>query len=82
MSIFEDIMNQKEFAKDVKKILKAELKRYDVTYEKLAELLNKNYEMNETTQNINSKINRGTFTAIFMVQCLKVIGCKNFRLED
>ena len=32
--------------------------------------------------NLNIKISRGAFSAIFMIQCLDVIGCKNLRLGD
>lgn len=32
--------------------------------------------------NVKNKINRGTFTAIFFVQCLEAIGCTTLRLED
>ena len=45
--------------------------------EKLAEM-----GINETETNINNKISRGGFTAVFFVQCLIAIGCANLRLED
>ena len=45
--------------------------------EKLAAIGVKDNEVN-----IKNKINRGTFTAIFFVQCLEAIGCKTLHLED
>lgn len=36
----------------------------------------------ETERNINNKISRGGFTAVFFVQCLVAIGCTTLRLED
>jgi hypothetical protein len=65
----------------VKGLLKAELKRRSLSYadltEKLAEIGIKDNE-----RNISNKIARGTFTAIFFVQCLEAIGCKVIHLED
>ena len=36
----------------------------------------------ETDRNIANKISRGGFTAAFMLQCLKAIGCETLRLND
>lgn len=71
----------KEWQDRVKGILKAELKRRNVSYKQLAERL---AEMGipETERNINNKISRGGFTAVFFVQCLLAIGCATLRLED
>lgn len=64
----------------VKGILKAELKRRNVTYaqlvEKLAEL-----GIKDTEANIRNKIARGGFTAVFLVQCLAAIGAKSLRID-
>ncbi|OQY04106.1 MAG: hypothetical protein B6I20_03665 [Bacteroidetes bacterium 4572_117] len=38
--------------------------------------------LNETQSSITSKISRGTFSASFFLQCLSVIGCTKFELED
>ena len=32
-------------------------------------------------RNISNKIGRGSFTAVFFVQCLEAIGCKTISLE-
>ena len=74
-------MPDKEWADRVKGILKAELKRRNVSYKELAERL-ESLGVHETERNINNKISRGGFTAVFFVQCLMAIGCTNLRLED
>ena len=38
--------------------------------------------IHETARNINNKISRGGFTAVFFLQCLVAIGCTVLRLED
>lgn len=65
----------------VKGILKAELKRRNVGYKQLADMLGK-LDIHETEANIKNKISRGGFTAVFFVQCLVAIGCSVLRLED
>lgn len=59
---------------DVKGILKAELKRRDMTYAQLVEKLAANGIV-ETEANLRNKISRGAFTAAFFLQCLIAIGC-------
>lgn len=71
----------KEWQDRVKGLLKAELKRRNVSYRQLAEKLEA-LDVHETEQNINNKISRGGFTAVFLVQCLVAIGCSTLRLED
>jgi len=65
----------------VKGLLKAELKRRNVTYldlvEKLAVL-----GVIDTPENIANKISRGKFTAVFMMQCLEAIDCQTLRLGE
>jgi len=65
----------------VKGILKAELKRRDLSYADLAEKLG-TIGIKENERNISNKIGRGTFAAVFLVQCLEVIGCNTIHLED
>lgn len=64
-----------------KGLLKAELKRRNVTYQQLAEKL-KEIGINESPENIANKISRGKFSAVFLVQCLEAIGCHSLRLGD
>ena len=64
----------------MKGILKGELKRRNVSYRELAERVEA-MGIHETERNINNKISRGGFTAVFFVQCLKAIGCETLRLD-
>lgn len=74
-------MPEKEWTDRVKGILKAELKRRNISYRQLAEKL-ADIGVNESERNLNNKISRGGFTAVFFVQCLVAIGCSTLRLED
>jgi hypothetical protein len=69
-----------EWRDQVKGILKAELKRRNVSYQQLAERLEA-IGVHETPANISNKISRGGFTAVFLVQCLEAIGCDTLRLS-
>jgi hypothetical protein len=63
-----------------KRLLKAELVKRGISIEDLTKKLN-DAGIHETKSSINSKISRGTFSASFFLQCLNVIGCKNFIVE-
>jgi hypothetical protein len=65
----------------VKGILKAELKRRNVSYGELAEKLAA-VGVKDNERNIANKIARGSFTAVFFVQCLEAIGCEVLRLKE
>jgi len=73
-------MPDKEWADRVKGILKAELKRRNVSYRQLAERLEE-MGVHESERNINNKISRGGFTAVFFLQCLEAIGVREVRLD-
>ena len=64
----------------VKGLLKAELKRRNVTYGQLVEKLDA-IGVKETEPNIRNKLARGKFTAVFLVQCLEAIGADLIRLH-
>ncbi|MGQ4709106.1 MULTISPECIES: DUF6471 domain-containing protein [Acinetobacter] len=72
-------MNDEEWKKYVKGILKAEIARKNLNLIDVAKMLEE-IGVSETPQNISNKINRGTFGAIFMFQILKAIDCKEIRL--
>jgi hypothetical protein len=65
----------------VKGLLKAELKRRNLSYADLAEKL-RAIGVKDNDRNISNKIARGTFTAVFFVQCMEAIGCHTIHLED
>jgi hypothetical protein len=64
----------------VKGMLKAEIKRRNLTYEQLAAKLAE-IGVRETTDNLRVKISRGGFSAVFFVQCLRAMGCRSLQLE-
>jgi hypothetical protein len=57
----------------VKGMLKAELKRRNITYAQLVDLLAE-FDIHESQYNIRNKMSRGSFSAVFFVQCLMAIG--------
>jgi hypothetical protein len=68
-----------DWTEKTKGILKAELKRRNLTYAQLAEKLAE-IGVEDTDVNIRNKIARGGFTAVFFVQCLEAIGCQVLHL--
>ena len=71
--------HQIDWPEKVKGMLKAELKRRNVTYAELVEKLTL-IGIEDTEPNIRNKIARGGFTAVFFVQCLEAIGVRELRL--
>jgi hypothetical protein len=74
-------MSDDEWQRRVKGILKAELKRRHVGYKELAEKLHA-LGIKDSERNIANKIARGSFTAVFFVQCLDAIGCHTLHLGE
>jgi len=72
-------MADTEWEAKVKGLLKAELKRRNVSYNQLVEKLAE-IGVKETEPNIRNKLARGKFTAVFLVQCLTAIGASDLRL--
>lgn len=73
------MVDQPEWEAKVKGLLKAELKKRNVTYAGLVDRLAA-IGVAETEPNIRNKLARGKFTAVFLVQCLEAIGCETLRL--
>ncbi len=65
----------------VKGLLKAELKRRNVTYKVLSARLEA-IGVHETERNLNNKISRGGFSAVFLIQCLAAAGCQVVRISE
>jgi len=65
----------------VKGLLKAELKRRNLSYADLVQKL-EILGVKDNDRNISNKIARGAFTAVFLVQCLEAIGCKTLHLNE
>jgi len=64
----------------VKRLLQVELTKKGMKYPDLAKKLSE-IGIDEKPENINNKINRGSFRAVFLIQCLKAIGCKSLPIE-
>ena len=73
-------MPERDWTRYIKGILKAELKRRHVSYKDLADKLGA-LGAHDSERNIANKIARGSFTAVFFVQCLEAIGCRVLHLE-
>jgi 3-mercaptopyruvate sulfurtransferase SseA len=74
-------MTESDWQERVKGLLKAELKRRNISYKQLAEKLEE-LGVHENDRNIANKLARGGFSAVFMVQCLEAIGCSNVQLHS
>ncbi len=70
-------MEMPDWNDKVKRLLKSELVRRGITHEHLVVLL-QDIGVDETKASIDSKISRGSFSAVFLIQCLIAIGCKSF----
>ena len=69
----------KQWQTKAKQIIKVELLRQDISYEQLSKLM-KTTGVIYTPGNLKTKINRGTFSAAFLLQVLEVIGSQ-FSIE-
>ena len=72
--------DDEEWIDHAKGLLKAELKRRNLTYRDLAARLTE-AGFPENERNLTNKIARGSFTAAFLLQCLRVIGCESLDLS-
>lgn len=72
-------MQDTEWEARVKGLLKAELKRRNVSYAQLVDNLAE-IGVVDSEPNIRNKISRGKFTAVFLLQCMTAIGAKEIRL--
>ena len=61
-------------------LLKAELKRREVSYAQLVEKL-ATIGVTETQASIANKLSRGAFTAAFLLQCMAAIGARDLRID-
>jgi 3-mercaptopyruvate sulfurtransferase SseA len=72
---------RRDWRAKAKGLLKAELKRRDLSYADLAERLAA-LGVKDNERNISNKISRGTFSAVFFLQCLKAIGVRTIYLDE
>ncbi len=69
------MVGEKAYQNRARGLLKAELKRRNLTYRDLAERLLA-VGVPEAEANIANKLSRGGFSAAYFLQCLDVIGCE------
>ena len=69
-----------EWEKTTKQLLKSELARRGISYDQLSTKL-KAMDINVSKSNLSNKINRGTFSAAFLLQVLTAIGAKKIDLD-
>jgi hypothetical protein len=72
---------ERDLVERMKRYVKAELKRADVTYEELAVKL-REMGFNETKISVSNKLSRGTFPATFFVAVMRAIGRGTIDLAD
>lgn len=70
----------KEWEDQAKGLLKAELKRRNVSYAQLVDKLAEIGVM-DSEPNVRNKLSRGKFTAVFLLQCLEATGTTQLRLD-
>ena len=71
---------RKDWQALVKGLVKGELKRRNLSYADLADKLAV-LGVKDNERNISNKIGRGSFTAVFFVQCMEAIGCRTIHLN-
>lgn len=71
----------KNWQSKVKGLLKAELARRELSYADLTSKLEA-IGIKDNNRNISNKVARGTFTAVFFVQCLEAIGCTTLHFGE
>jgi hypothetical protein len=72
---------RRDWRGQVKGLLKAELKRRNLSYADLADKLAL-IGVKENERNISNKIARGCFAAVFFMQSMEAIGCRPIHLEQ
>jgi len=75
------VAKERELVDRMRRFVKAELKRADLTYEELADRLQE-HGFTETKGSVAAKINRGSFPATFFVAVMKAIGRQTVNLEE
>ena len=72
---------ERELVESMKRFVKAELKRADVTYEELAAKL-REMGFEETKVSVSNKLSRGTFPATFFIAVMRAIGRDSVNLKE
>jgi hypothetical protein len=71
----------RDWQAQAKGIIRGELKRRNLSYADLAGRLT-GMGIKETERNVSNKIARGSFTAVFFLQCMEAIGARTLHLDE
>jgi hypothetical protein len=72
--------SEDEWVADARRLLRAEMIWRGITYDHLTDLLER-IGVENTSANVRTKISRGKFSAVFLIQCLTALGTKSMRLD-
>ena len=72
--------SEAEWKERVKALLKSELTRRQISYRDLADRL-RAIGVDDNELNINNKIARGGFNAVWFFQVMEAIGCRTIHLD-
>lgn len=70
-----------EWEYSAKSLVRVEMTRRNMSYGELASALAA-IGVDENDRNLRNKIARGSFSAVFLLQCLAAIGVEHIKLED
>ena len=70
-----------DWPREARRILRAELARKDIGYKELSRAL-ETVGIQEDAKALSNKINRGTFSFAFFLQCMQALGVDTVRLRD
>lgn len=70
-----------DWQREARRVLRAELLRKDIGYKELSRALEA-IGVNEDAKALSNKVNRGTFSFSFFLQCMKALGIRTINLED
>ena len=71
----------RDWQAQAKGLIRAELARRQLSYADLADRLAA-LGVKESERNLSNKINRGTFTVVFLLQVMEAIGVKNLQIDS
>lgn len=75
------VRTSRDWQAQAKGLIRAELARRNMSYKELAERLAE-IGVKESERNLSNKVNRGTFTVVFLLQVMAALGVKNLQLDS
>jgi len=74
--------NKHDWEVGAKGLLKSEMLHREIDYAQLSKRMEKMGIPNTSPNNLKSKINRGSFSAAFLLQVLVAIGCDDINIKN